>query len=154
MLGRCLLTAQADQGDVELLWKLLENEPGTEITVDLQSRTIVAKDVVARFQVDDYTRWRLLEGLDDISLTLRHEAAITDFEGHRPAFPADNSRASRVRSNPAYPASGFVLEGDDSPAVHTGNRPPSPRRTWEHPPAGSRCDTWQSFARWCWTHVL
>ncbi|MDP9222241.1 MAG: 3-isopropylmalate dehydratase small subunit, partial [Actinomycetota bacterium] len=81
-----LLTAQADQGDVELLWKLLENEPGTEITVDLESRTISAKDVVARFQVDDYTRWRMLEGLDDISLTLRHEESISDFEGHRPAF--------------------------------------------------------------------
>jgi 3-isopropylmalate/(R)-2-methylmalate dehydratase small subunit len=81
-----LLTAQADQGDVELLWKLLENEPGTEITVDLESRTVTAKDVVARFQVDDYTRWRLLEGLDDISLTLRHEGDITAFEGRRPAF--------------------------------------------------------------------
>ena len=81
-----LLTAQADQGDVELLWKLLENEPGTEITVDLESRTITAKDVVVRFQVDEYTRWRLLEGLDDISLTLRHEDSISDFEPSRPAF--------------------------------------------------------------------
>ena len=81
-----LLTAQADQGDVELLWKLLENEPGTEITVDLESRSITAKDVVARFQVDEYTRWRLLEGLDDISLTLRHEGSISDFERSRPAF--------------------------------------------------------------------
>jgi 3-isopropylmalate/(R)-2-methylmalate dehydratase small subunit len=88
-----LLTAQADQGDVELLWKLLENEPGTEITVDLESRTILAKDVVARFQVDDYTRWRLLEGLDDISLTLRHEGDITDFESHRPAFLPTTARA-------------------------------------------------------------
>jgi 3-isopropylmalate/(R)-2-methylmalate dehydratase small subunit len=81
-----LLTAQADQGDVELLWKLLENEPGSQITVDLESRTITAKDVVARFQVDDYTRWRLLEGLDDISLTLRHEESISDFETRRPRF--------------------------------------------------------------------
>jgi 3-isopropylmalate/(R)-2-methylmalate dehydratase small subunit len=81
-----LLTAQAEQGDVELLWKLLENEPGTEVTVDLESRTITAKDVVVRFQVDEYTRWRLLEGLDDISLTLRHEDSITDFERHRPGF--------------------------------------------------------------------
>jgi 3-isopropylmalate/(R)-2-methylmalate dehydratase small subunit len=81
-----LLTAQADQGDVELLWKLLENEPGTEITVDLESRTITAKDIVVRFQVDDYTRWRLLEGLDDISLTLRHQDSISDFERRRPAF--------------------------------------------------------------------
>jgi 3-isopropylmalate/(R)-2-methylmalate dehydratase small subunit len=81
-----LLTAQADQGDVELLWKVLENEPGTEVTVDLESRTIIAKDVVVRFHVDDYTRWRLLAGLDDISLTLRHEDSITEFEGRRPAF--------------------------------------------------------------------
>jgi 3-isopropylmalate/(R)-2-methylmalate dehydratase small subunit len=81
-----LLTAQADQGDVELLWKLLENEPGTEVTVDLESRTIAAKDVVVRFVVDDYTRWRLLEGLDDISLTLRHADTIADFEAHRPGF--------------------------------------------------------------------
>jgi 3-isopropylmalate/(R)-2-methylmalate dehydratase small subunit len=81
-----LLTAQADQGDVELLWKILENEPGTEVTVDLESRTITAKDVVARFQVDDYTRWRLLEGLDDISLTLRHQDEIERFETTRAGF--------------------------------------------------------------------
>ena len=81
-----LLTAQADQGDVELLWKLLENEPGTEVTVDLRSRTITAKDIVAPFEVDDYIRWRLLEGLDDISLTLRHEAEITAFEESRPTW--------------------------------------------------------------------
>ena len=81
-----LLTAQADQSDVELLWKLLETEPGTEVTVDLRSRTITAKDIVAPFEVDDYIRWRLLEGLDDISLTLRHEAEITAFEESRPAW--------------------------------------------------------------------
>jgi 3-isopropylmalate/(R)-2-methylmalate dehydratase small subunit len=81
-----LLTAQASQGDVELIWKLLENEPGAEITVDLGSRTITAKGIVASFEVDDYTRWRLLEGLDDISLTLRHEAEVTAFEGQRPRF--------------------------------------------------------------------
>ena len=81
-----LLTAQASQDDVELLWKLLENEPGTEVTVDLQSRTITAKDLVAPFEVDGYTRWRLLEGLDDISLTLRHEAEVSAFEVTRPAY--------------------------------------------------------------------
>src|SRR6188508_2665724 len=74
-----LLAAQVDQSDVELLWKLLETEPGTEVTVDLRSRTITAKDIVAPFQVDDYIRWRLLEGLDDIGLTLRHEAAVTAY---------------------------------------------------------------------------
>jgi 3-isopropylmalate/(R)-2-methylmalate dehydratase small subunit len=81
-----LLTAQAGQGDVELIWKLLENEPGAEVTVDLQSRTITAKGIVATFKVDDYTRWRLLEGLDDIGLTLRHEAEVTAFEGKRPSY--------------------------------------------------------------------
>ncbi|MFW5468971.1 3-isopropylmalate dehydratase small subunit [Knoellia sp. CPCC 206435] len=79
-----LLTAQCSQDDVELLWKLLENEPGTAVTVDLVSRTITAGDVVAAFEVDDYTRWRLLEGLDDISLTLRHEPDITAYEQRRP----------------------------------------------------------------------
>ena len=81
-----LLTAQASQGDVELLWKLLENEPGAEVTVDLQSRTITAKGVVASFELDGYTRWRLLEGLDDIGLTLRHEAEVTSFEAKRPSY--------------------------------------------------------------------
>ena len=81
-----LLTAQASQGDVELIWKLLENEPGAEVTVDLVSRTITAKTIVASFEVDEYTRWRLLEGLDDIGLTLRHEAELTAFEAKRPSY--------------------------------------------------------------------
>ena len=81
-----LLTAQVSQDDVELLWKYLENEPGSSVTVDLVSRTVTAGDIVAPFEVDDYTRWRLLEGLDDISLTLRHEQQVTDFESRRPAY--------------------------------------------------------------------
>ncbi|NLJ55110.1 MAG: 3-isopropylmalate dehydratase small subunit [Intrasporangiaceae bacterium] len=81
-----LLTAQVTQDDVELLWKYLENNPGAEITVDLESRTITAGEIVCAFQVDDYVRWRLLEGLDDIGLTLRHEQDITDFEAERPSF--------------------------------------------------------------------
>jgi 3-isopropylmalate/(R)-2-methylmalate dehydratase small subunit len=81
-----LLTAQCSQDDVELLWKLLENAPGTSVTVDLVSRTVTAGDVVASFEVDDYTRWRLLEGLDDISLTLRHEGDITAYEQRRPSW--------------------------------------------------------------------
>ena len=81
-----LLTAHASQDDVELIWKLLESEPGAEITVDLERKTITAKGIAATFQVDDYTRWRLLEGLDDISLTLRHEAQVTAFEATRPRY--------------------------------------------------------------------
>jgi 3-isopropylmalate/(R)-2-methylmalate dehydratase small subunit len=81
-----LLAAQASQGDVELIWKLLENEPGAEVTVDLQSKTITAKGIVAAFELDEYTRWRLLEGLDDIGLTLSHEDEVTAFESRRPSY--------------------------------------------------------------------
>ncbi len=80
-----LLTAIVAQDDVELIWKYLENNPGAEITVDLVSRTVHAGEIVASFQIDDYTRWRLLEGLDDIGLTLRHEDAVSKFELSRPA---------------------------------------------------------------------
>jgi 3-isopropylmalate/(R)-2-methylmalate dehydratase small subunit len=80
-----LLAAMVAQPDVELLWKLLENEPGTEVTVDLTEKTVVAKDLTVRFDIDDYTRWRLLEGLDDIGLTLRSADAIDAFEAARPS---------------------------------------------------------------------
>ncbi|OLT14242.1 3-isopropylmalate dehydratase small subunit [Pseudonocardia sp. CNS-139] len=79
-----LVAAQVAQPDVELLWKLLENEPGTEVTVDLTEKTVHARDLTVRFDIDDYTRWRLLEGLDDIGLTLRHADGITAFEAGRP----------------------------------------------------------------------
>jgi 3-isopropylmalate/(R)-2-methylmalate dehydratase small subunit len=81
-----LLTAQVAQDDVELLWKLLENAPGTRVTVDLVEKTVQAGELTCPFQVDDYTRWRLLEGLDDISLTLEHVDAITAFEARRPSW--------------------------------------------------------------------
>lgn len=81
-----LLTAQASQDDVERIWRLLESEPGAEVTVDLQLKTITAKGIAATFEVDDYTRWRLLEGLDDIGLTLRHEAEVSAFEASRPTY--------------------------------------------------------------------
>ena len=81
-----LLAAQVSQDDVELLWKYLENTPGAEITVDLAAKTVTAGDIVCPFHVDDYTRWRLIEGLDDIGLTMRHEQEITDFEGSRPSW--------------------------------------------------------------------
>jgi 3-isopropylmalate/(R)-2-methylmalate dehydratase small subunit len=81
-----LLTAVVSQDDVELLWKYLEQNPGASVTVDLESRTVQAGDIVAAFEGDDYTRWRLLEGLDDIGLTPRHEADITEFEQTRPVW--------------------------------------------------------------------
>ncbi len=81
-----LLAAVVSQDNVELIWKYLENHPGAEITVDLVSRTVTAGEIVAPFEIDDYTRWRLLEGLDDIGLTLRHEDDITEFERTRPSY--------------------------------------------------------------------
>ncbi|MGH3569559.1 MAG: 3-isopropylmalate dehydratase small subunit [Pseudonocardia sp.] len=80
-----LVAAQVTQPDVELLWELLENEPGTKITVDLTEKTVRARDLTVPFEIDDYTRWRLLEGLDDIGLTLRHADDIAAFEAARPA---------------------------------------------------------------------
>lgn len=81
-----LLAAELAQDDIELIWKELENAPGTEVTVDLLSKTVVCGNIVAPFEIDDYTRWRLLEGLDDIGLTLQHEEDITAYEATRPAF--------------------------------------------------------------------
>ncbi|AHC25019.1 MULTISPECIES: 3-isopropylmalate dehydratase small subunit [Mycobacteriaceae] len=81
-----LLAAQVSQDDVELLWKLIEQNPGLEITVNLQDRTIAAGTVMVPFTIDDYTAWRLLEGLDDIGLTLRKQDEIAAFEQRRPSF--------------------------------------------------------------------
>jgi 3-isopropylmalate/(R)-2-methylmalate dehydratase small subunit len=80
-----LVAAEVAQPDVELLWKLLENEPGVEVTVDLKEKTVQARELTVPFEIDDYTRWRLLEGLDDIGLTLRHADAIAEFEKARPS---------------------------------------------------------------------
>ena len=79
-----LLAAQMQQSDVELLWKLLEANPGMELTVNLETRTVEAGEQVFPFEVDDYTRWRLMEGLDDVSLTLRNEEDIVAYEKNRP----------------------------------------------------------------------
>jgi 3-isopropylmalate/(R)-2-methylmalate dehydratase small subunit len=81
-----LVAAEVTHDDVELLWKLIEQNPGLEITVNLQDRTIAAGTVLLPFTIDDYTAWRLLEGLDDIGLTLRKQDDITAFEQRRPSF--------------------------------------------------------------------
>ncbi|GAA1875024.1 3-isopropylmalate dehydratase small subunit [Myceligenerans crystallogenes] len=81
-----LLAGIVAQEDIEILWKVLENNPGTEVTVDLDARTATADDVTVPFQIDDYTRWRLMEGLDDIGLTLQHADEITAFEENRASW--------------------------------------------------------------------
>ncbi len=81
-----LLTGVVSTDDVERLWDALEASPGLEVTVDLEARTASVGDLVVPFQVDDYTRWRLIEGLDDIGLTLRHADEITAYEQRRPGW--------------------------------------------------------------------
>jgi 3-isopropylmalate/(R)-2-methylmalate dehydratase small subunit len=81
-----LLTGVISEADCDKLWAALEAQPGSELTVDLLEKKATLGDLVVPFEVDDYTRWRLLEGLDDIALTLRNEQAITDFEARREAW--------------------------------------------------------------------
>lgn len=81
-----LLTAQLPQDVVDQLWDMVEADPSTQVTVDLEARTVSAGDLVAEFEVDDYVRWRLMEGLDDIGITLQSADLITEFEERRPAF--------------------------------------------------------------------
>lgn len=81
-----LLTGQISQEDTEELWAIIEAGPGVEATVDLVERTLTLGDRSVAFEIDDYTRWRLLEGLDDIGLTLREEAQITHFEDARESW--------------------------------------------------------------------
>ncbi|MCU1546755.1 MAG: leuD [Homoserinimonas sp.] len=81
-----LLTGQISEADASQLWALMEAAPGIEATVDLVDRTATLGNLTVPFEIDDYTRWRLLEGLDDIGLTLRDEAKITQFEKTREAW--------------------------------------------------------------------
>ncbi|ALJ20108.1 3-isopropylmalate dehydratase small subunit [Microbacterium sp. No. 7] len=81
-----LLTGVIGEADLERLWAAIEAQPGVQITIDLVERTAVLGDLVVPFDIDDYTRWRLLEGLDDIGLTLRNEDRIAEFEARREAW--------------------------------------------------------------------
>ena len=81
-----LVTGQISEADAERLWAAIEANPGVEITVDLTTKVARLKDISVSFEIDEYTRWRLLEGLDDIALTLTHQLAIDEFEKRRPAW--------------------------------------------------------------------
>ncbi|HCJ49133.1 MAG TPA: 3-isopropylmalate dehydratase small subunit [Microbacterium sp.] len=81
-----LVTGVVTDDVLEAIWAALEAQPGRAITVDLETRTVQVGDVQASFEIDDYTRWRLLEGLDDIGLTLRNEDKIAQFEARREAW--------------------------------------------------------------------
>jgi 3-isopropylmalate/(R)-2-methylmalate dehydratase small subunit len=81
-----LVTGEISEEDTENLWSAIEANPGVSITIDLVNKTATLGDIKVSFAIDEYTRWRLLEGLDDIGLTLRDEAAITAFEATRSAW--------------------------------------------------------------------
>ena len=81
-----LLTVILPQEAVEAIWQAIEAAPSTAITVDLDTRTVSYNDVSVPFELDDYTRWRLMEGLDDIGLTLKHTDSIDVFEAKRAAY--------------------------------------------------------------------
>ncbi|MFM6968328.1 MAG: 3-isopropylmalate dehydratase small subunit [Microbacteriaceae bacterium] len=81
-----LLTAVVPESVVEAIWAEIDANPGIDVTVDLVNRSVSCGDVHSPFDIDDYTRWRLMEGLDDIGLTLRHEADIDAFETSRESW--------------------------------------------------------------------
>jgi 3-isopropylmalate/(R)-2-methylmalate dehydratase small subunit len=81
-----LLTGVVSEADIQRFWAAIEAQPGIAATVDLLARTVAVGEIQVGFEIDDYTRWRLLEGLDDIGLTLRNEAQITEFEGSRESW--------------------------------------------------------------------
>ena len=78
-----LLTVIIDQSDVEALWAAIEANPATSVSVDLETRTVSYNNLVLPFAIDDYTRWRLMEGLDDIGLTVKNADSIDSFEKSR-----------------------------------------------------------------------
>ena len=81
-----LIAGEITEADTEALWAALEANPGAQITVNLVEQTATIGDLSVHFGIDEYTKWRLLEGLDDIGLTLRDEQAISDFEAKRPSW--------------------------------------------------------------------
>ena len=81
-----LVAGVISEADLEAVWAAIEAEPGIPMTVDLEARTATIGDLRVAFDIDDYTRWRLIEGLDDIGLTLRNEDRIAEFEARREAW--------------------------------------------------------------------
>ncbi|GAA3594902.1 3-isopropylmalate dehydratase small subunit [Klugiella xanthotipulae] len=81
-----LLAAQVEEADIAKVWAAIEANPGVEVTINLEERSVRVSDLTVGFSIDDYTRWRLMEGLDDIALTLRNEHKITEFEARRQSW--------------------------------------------------------------------
>ncbi|MCL2595599.1 MAG: 3-isopropylmalate dehydratase small subunit, partial [Promicromonosporaceae bacterium] len=99
-----LVTGIVEQENIERLWAILEDAPGTALTVDLERRMVDIGDVSIPFQIDDYTRWRLMEGLDDIGLTLQHEGDIASFEAAREPWRPQTLPAKHLPTVPVESA--------------------------------------------------
>ncbi len=104
-----LIAGEITDEDTEKLWEAILNNPGVEISIDLIQKTATLGDLTVEFSIDEYTRWRLLEGLDDIGLTLRDESSITDFEARRPnwmpkTLPAKQQELNEPDSNSRWQA--------------------------------------------------
>ncbi|QOR46974.1 3-isopropylmalate dehydratase small subunit [Trueperella pecoris] len=107
-----LVAGVVAQEDNEQLWKILETEPGAEVTVDLDNLLVSAGGFTCPFQIDDYTRWMLMEGLDDIGLTLRDEELITEFEKNRPSW---KPRTLPAKTEPKFEVVAARPVGGDEP---------------------------------------
>jgi len=81
-----LLTVILPQDEIEKIWQAIETKPDTQITADLESKTVSYNDITLKFEIDDYTRWRLMEGLDDIGLTFTKIDKVSEFESKRAIF--------------------------------------------------------------------
>ena len=81
-----LLTVVLPQEEIELIWNLIEADPTIEVTVDLAAKNVRVGEATYPFEIDDYTRWRLMEGLDDIGLTMKKIDQVSAFEANRPAY--------------------------------------------------------------------
>ena len=81
-----LLTVVLPEADVEKIWAAIESDPSTQVTVDLEAKNVRMGSDVFAFEIDDYTRWRLMEGLDDIGLTLKNIDAVSNFEKSRASY--------------------------------------------------------------------
>ncbi|MDY5129621.1 3-isopropylmalate dehydratase small subunit [Actinotignum urinale] len=107
-----LVAGVITDADAEQIWKILESEPGTQVTVDLENKLVTCAEFVCGFDIDDYTRWRLMEGLDDIALTLRDIDLIEEYEKNRPSF---KPTSLPQRHLPNVPVRSARIPGGDVP---------------------------------------
>ena len=128
-----LLTVVLDQKVVDALWELTERDPQAEITVDLQDRQVRAEGVTADFELDENARWRLLNGLDDISITLQNEPDIAAYEASAPVVQAAD-RAGLTARPPQHPDVPPIVDGWGYICVRPPEAVPADLNGWSQLP--------------------